>query len=134
VQALEMKQVTTAPFYRVETLESRGGLKFISFAKSRKFQKELYEDLVAPHYDAGDYYVETWRHGPGNLDSDCSKPSKVYNIEQIEFKSANITFKTMRDHSKWMVSAEKKLICVGDINRQVTVITFISKKKCLKNV
>lgn len=119
-----MKPIATAPFHSVEMLESRGGLNFVSFAKSRKFQKELYEDLVAPHYDAGDFFVETWRHGPGNIDSDCSKPSKVYNIEQIEFKSENITFKTMRDHSKWMVSVEKKLICVGDINRQVNFTNF----------
>lgn len=81
--------------------------------------KELYDDFVAPHYAAGDYYVETWRHGPGNIDSDCQKSSKVYNIEEISFKRTNVTFKTMHDHSKWMVSEEHKLICVGDINRQV---------------
>lgn len=113
-----MKPITTAPFYNIETIQSINGSDFVSFAKSRKFQKELYEDLAAPYFDSGDYYVETWRHGPGNLDSDCSKRSKVYNIEQIEFKSMNISFKTLRDHSKWMVSEEKKLICVGDINRQ----------------
>lgn len=114
-----METVTTAPFYRLETLQSRYGTKFLSFAKSRKFNKEIYEDLVAPHYAAGDYYVETWRHGPGNLNSDCEKPSKVYNIQEIAFKPLNIKFKTMNDHSKWMVSNEHDLICVGDLNRQV---------------
>jgi deoxyribonuclease II len=122
VEALDMKSITAPPFYNIETLQSINKVQFTSFAKSRKFKKELYEDFVAPYFDSGDYYVETWRHGPGNLDSDCTKPSKVYNIEQIEFKSVNITFKTLRDHSKWMVSQEKKLICVGDINRQVTFV------------
>lgn len=91
----------------------------MSFAKSQKYNKEIYEDLVAPHFDAGDYYVETWRHGTGNIDSDCRKASKVYNVEKISFQSSNITFSTMHDHSKWMVSDEHNLICVGDINRQV---------------
>jgi deoxyribonuclease II len=115
-----MEAVTTAPFYNVVSLKSTSGTNFVSFAKSRKFNKELYEDLAAPYFDSGDYYVESWRHGAGNIESDCTKPAKVYNIEQIEFKTANITFKTLRDHSKWMVNAEKKLICVGDINRQVS--------------
>lgn len=116
-----MKTIKTAPFYSIATIQSSGGSQFVSFAKSRKFQKELYEDLAAPYFDSGDFYVETWRHGPGNLDSDCTKPSKVYNIEQIEFRTANITFKTLKDHSKWMVEKEKKIICVGDINRQVKI-------------
>lgn len=114
-----MKPIKTPPFYNIETLQSRNGSSFLSFAKSRKFQKELYEDLVAPFYESGDYYVESWRHGSGNIESDCSKSSKVYNIEQVQFKVRNITFSTMRDHSKFMVSEEKDLICVGDINRQV---------------
>jgi deoxyribonuclease II len=118
VQALNMTPIKTAPYYRTAEMQSRAGSKFVSFAKTRKFQKELYEDLVCPHYSAGDYYVEAWRHGTGNIGSDCDKPSKVYNIEEISFPSLNFTFKTMRDHSKWMVSNEHKLICVGDINRQ----------------
>lgn len=129
-----MKPITTAPFYNIETLQSRNGLSFLSFAKSRKFQKELYEDLVAPYYNSGDYYVETWRHGGGNIESDCTKPSKVYNIEQVKFKAANITFKTLRDHSKWMVSEEKKLICIGDINRQVGRIQWKTKSDRKSNV
>jgi hypothetical protein len=67
----------------------------------------------------GSYFVESWRHGTGNIDSDCSKPSKVYNVDQITFKNFNVSFPSSDDHSKWMASDEKKLICVGDINRQV---------------
>lgn len=98
-----MRPIPKAPFENLETIQTRDGSKFISFAKTRKFNKELYEDWVAPHFSAGDYYVETWRHGPGNIDSDCSKDSKVYNIKEISFESMNISFTTMKDHSKWMV-------------------------------
>lgn len=120
MDALEMKTITAAPYYNLQTLESRFGSQFLSFAKTQKFNKELYEDLVAPHYAAGDYYVETWRKGPGNIDSDCQKPSKVYNIQEISFQPMNISFKTMNDHSKWMVNDGHNLICVGDLNRQVS--------------
>lgn len=114
-----MKTITTAPFYNFEELQSRGDSTFMSFAKSKHFKKELYEDWVAPYFQTGDFYVETWRHGAGNIDSDCTKPTKLYNVEEISFSTKNITFKTMADHSKWMVSDEHNLICVGDINRQV---------------
>ena len=91
----------------------------MSFAKSSAFKKELYEDLVAPHYNVGDFFVESWRHGPGNIGSDCTKPTKVYNIQDISIKtSQKINFSTQHDHSKWMVSDDNSLICVGDINRQ----------------
>lgn len=114
-----MKKVSVAPFYNLEPLRSRFGSNFVSFAKSSAFKKELYEDLVAPHYSAGDYYVESWRHGPGNIGSDCTKPTKVYNVEDISIKSSkNISFSTLHDHSKWMVSTDNNLVCVGDINRQ----------------
>lgn len=114
-----MKKVTKRPYSNRVTLYSREGTKFKSFAKSSKFNSDLYEDLVAPYYKAGDFYVETWRHGNGNIDSDCSKSTKVYNVRDISIKSEEkITFPTMSDHSKWMVSQENDLICVGDINRQ----------------
>lgn len=114
-----MQQVDSPPYSRFVTLRSRFGSKFKSFAKSSKFNKELYEDLVAPQYNSGDFYVETWRHGTGNIPSDCSKPSKVYNIYNISIViDKSIEFSAMNDHSKWMVSDDNHLICVGDINRQ----------------
>lgn len=76
VEALKMETVKTPPFYNLETLKTRKGRSFLSFAKSRQFKKELYEDWVAPQLNSGDSYVETWRHGAGNIDSDCSKPNQ----------------------------------------------------------
>lgn len=118
VEAIKMNKKTDAPFYNTEALRSRFGTIFTSFAKSGSFHKELYEDFVAPHYNAGEFYVETWRHGPGNIESNCTRPTKIYNIKDVSIKDENIEFSTLHDHSKWMVSVENKLICVGDINRQ----------------
>lgn len=114
-----MRKITFAPFYSLADLRSRFGSKFRSFAKSSRFNKELYEDLVAPHYSAGSFYVETWQHGTGNIHSNCTKPTKVYNVHDIAITSTrSIRFSTQHDHSKWMVSDDNQLICVGDINRQ----------------
>jgi deoxyribonuclease-2 len=118
VEAIEMRAMTTPPFYNLATLYSRFGAKFTSFAKSKAFAKELYEDLVAPHYSTGDFYVESWQHGRGNIVSDCSRPTKVYNVKDISI-GGKIEFSTQHDHSKWLVSGgENELVCVGDINRQ----------------
>lgn len=75
-EALEMKDIETPPYYNIETLTSQNGKSFVSFAKTRKFKKELYEDWVAPYFNVGDYYAETWRHGKGNIESDCSKTNQ----------------------------------------------------------
>ena len=66
---------TTAPYsYQLE-LKSAGGQVFRSFAKSARYQRELYEDFVAPALDVN-LLVETWRKGAGNLASNCSKDDK----------------------------------------------------------
>lgn len=61
-----------APYWNKETIKTRDNVVFEVFAKSGKFEKDLYEDWVAPTLNT-DLYVETWRHGPGNLPSNCSK-------------------------------------------------------------
>jgi hypothetical protein len=53
VEALRMEPRTSSPFYNIEIIQSRNRTEFLSFAKSRKFQKELYEDLAAPFFKSG---------------------------------------------------------------------------------
>lgn len=70
-----METIKEPPFYNIENIISRKGVNFTSFAKAGKFDKELYEDWVAPTL-GDDLYVEGWRHGGGNIDSDCSKHTR----------------------------------------------------------
>jgi deoxyribonuclease-2 len=63
------------PFFNIEHLVSSGGVQFTSFAKSRNFKKEIYEDWVAPILN-DDIYVESWRNGRGNIGSNCTKKTK----------------------------------------------------------
>lgn len=120
VEAYAMNPITKGPFFSTETITSRDGVEFTSFAKTRKFEKELYADLVVPFFGGGDYYAETWRHGGGNLPSNCSRTSKIFNVKSISIRGKGIGFETMKDHSKWLVGRNRDVVCVGDINRQVS--------------
>ncbi|XP_073828628.1 deoxyribonuclease II [Musca autumnalis] len=129
-KVLQKDWIKTEPFNNVLNLVSLEGRIFKSFAKSSRFNQELYEDFVAPTLDTN-LLVETWRNGAGNLDSNCSRSDKVYNIKRIQEDDFDLDFKTTQDHSKWAVSQSVGLkfwrwrlrstsnwICVGDINRQ----------------
>lgn len=134
-----MNPIKKGPFYRTETITSRDGAEFTSFAKTRKYERELYADLVVPFFGGGDFYAETWRHGPGNLPSNCSKSSKVFNVKSISISGKGIGFDTTKDHSKWLVGRDNDVICVGDINRQVSssvnlVRHFIFTQLLLRNI
>ncbi|XP_037808431.1 plancitoxin-1 [Lucilia sericata] len=129
-QAIRKEWISMEPFNNILDLKSLQGINFKSFAKTSKYNKELYEDFVAPTLDTN-LLVETWRNGKGNFNSNCSLNDNVYNIQAIEFNKHNIQFNTTQDHSKWAVSQSVGLkfwrwrlpstsnwICVGDINRQ----------------
>ncbi|EGI64312.1 Deoxyribonuclease-2-beta [Acromyrmex echinatior] len=125
--AANQKRIRQAPFISKTLLKSSGGVEFVSFAKSDKWQKDLYEEFVAPTLQT-DLFAETWLNGRGRLPSDC-KQVKVYNIISINLAPVNIDFKSSRDHSKWVVAVQGKAnrtwTCIGDINRAVYVIRKI---------
>ncbi|VEN59183.1 unnamed protein product [Callosobruchus maculatus] len=117
VAAASNKTVSNPPWFHLANISSNDGISFLSFAKSKDFNKDLYEDLVAPSLQSN-LMVETWADGPGRLRSDCSKQFKVLNIKSIEINVTEALFTTTEDHSKWAVSSDNKnWICVGDINR-----------------
>lgn len=64
-----------APFYHISSISSKHSVEFTSFAKSKEFKKELYEDLVAPYLKT-DLYVESWMNGGAKLKSNCTKTFK----------------------------------------------------------
>lgn len=75
VRLMNHETITQAPFWNQETIRTKTNVAFEVFAKTGKFEKDLYEDWVAPMLNA-DMYVETWRHGPGNLPSNCTKKNQ----------------------------------------------------------
>lgn len=70
-KVIDNEKIKEPPYWNEASIRSSGGTEFKSFAKSRKFHKELYEDWVAPVLDTS-LYVESWLRGPGALQSNCS--------------------------------------------------------------
>lgn len=69
------KVIRTSPWFHQESLRSLAGIEFVSFAKGKKFRKDLYLDWVAPTLEAS-ILVETWLNGPERMKSDCAHPFK----------------------------------------------------------
>lgn len=116
-------------------IESVGGQTFTVFAKSARWAKHFYEDLVAPSLGVN-LQANTWQKGGGNaMESYCSGKSKysVVNVEKQDRSGKK--WKTSEDHSKWAISyfpqekavqterglgsRNRKWVCVGDINRKI---------------
>lgn len=75
VKAAANVTVNTTPWYNVLNIFTLKGVQFTSFAKSKEFNKDLYEDLVAPSLQTN-LSVETWPNGGGRLPSNCTKQFK----------------------------------------------------------
>jgi len=101
---------------KVTDITSAGGQKFTLFAKSKKWDDDLYDSLVAPHYKQA-LFTETWQNGVGKMHSDCTLDYKIQNVQTVDFPAKG-DWKESQDHSKWVVSQNGAVFCVGDINRQ----------------
>lgn len=131
--AANQVRIKTAPYNNAVILTSPEQTRFISFAKSAKWNKDLYDDFVAPELKS-DLLTETWLNGRGRLPSECNG-SRVFNVESVYLKEVELNFNSSHDHSKWAVAAESKpnknWVCVGDINRADTQFTRGGGTVCL---
>lgn len=103
----------------VTVVHSLGGQAFTAFAKSAAFNDSIYEKLIAPHYKK-DLIAETWQNGQGKVPTWSKGKTHHYTIEnahEIDLPGQE-EFDETKDHSKWAVSDDGKVFCVGDINRQ----------------
>jgi len=101
-----------------------GSTTFTHLAKNAKWNSDLYEDLVAPHFGA-DLLVESWMRG-GKLGPYCQPQYKfdVTDVSMMRMETLtgkNTTWKETQDHAKWCVSPAKRgLVCVADENRMTS--------------
>eukprot|EP01130_Rhizamoeba_saxonica_P000805 TRINITY_DN10716_c0_g1_i1.p1 TRINITY_DN10716_c0_g1~~TRINITY_DN10716_c0_g1_i1.p1 ORF type:complete len:355 (-),score=42.31 TRINITY_DN10716_c0_g1_i1:45-1082(-) len=100
------------------SLNTKNGMKFIDFAKSKYWDDDLYENLVSTNLSTS-LLVETW--GRPLMQSYC-KPAYKYNVVNIDHVGfdSSIVFKETKDHAKWAISPSKTITCIGDINRMTS--------------
>lgn len=105
-----------SPYPALETASyqfSEHNKDFVYFAKSGTFNKNIWENLIAPELQ-DNLWVESW--GRPYEDSFCN-PEYLYsvlNIREITFSS--YSWKDTQDHSKWALTTTKDLVCYGDMN------------------
>jgi deoxyribonuclease-2 len=117
----ESKDPSTLQFY------SRAGKKFWLIAKSRKWGKDFWLDLVSPKLKC-DLVVETWRRGGVTPFQDGLSNEFDEDLMSLDFKiSPTLTYEWpyTKDHAKWAIALKNELnslpwICVADINRMVS--------------
>lgn len=105
-------------------IKTFGNVQLEILAKSASFGQDIYDKLISPKL-ADPLLVRTWR--PKLLDTDF-----VSNVINACFPNT-IEFNHGIDHSKWAVTKNKHLICIGDINRQKTQAKRGGLSLCLTN-
>lgn len=70
------------------SMRTAGGMTFQHFAKSPRYRRELYVDLIAPALQIN-LTVQSWRNGAGGrLKSSCNSTFDVFNIEEVRIQGA----------------------------------------------
>ena len=100
------------------------GGSFVSLAKNKEWDDDIYENLVAKHYSTS-LLVETWIRG-GALGAYCppGEPYEVVDAQELYVTEGgkNVTWTETQDHAKWAVGTDptQPLVCVADINRMTS--------------
>ncbi len=107
--------------------KSRAGKEFSLVAKSRKWGKDFWLDLVSPELKC-DLVVETWRRGAVTPLEDRRSSDYDEDLLNVCFKvdpSLTYEWHYTKDHAKWAVALKNETssspwVCVADLNRMVS--------------
>ena len=106
---------------------SRGGKTFSLIAKSRKWGKDFWLDLISPTLKA-DLVVETWRRGAVTPEQDKCTAEFDEDLLSLELEtgtSLSYSWPYTKDHAKWATALKNRRnsqpwVCVADMNRMVS--------------
>lgn len=106
---------------------SRGGKEFRLIAKSRKWGKDFWLDLVSPELKC-DLIVETWRRGtvtPMQDNRSHDFDEDLLNVSFTLSPSLTYAWPYTKDHAKWAIALKNETssapwVCVADLNRMVS--------------
>jgi deoxyribonuclease-2 len=106
---------------------SRGGKEFLLVAKSRKWGRDFWLDLISPELKC-DLVVESWRRGAVTPMQDEFSGEFDEDLLTMGFKvttSLSYDWPYTKDHAKWAVALKNSVnslpwVCVADLNRMVS--------------
>ena len=114
----------------VEQMSSMFGQQLLHFAKSARFDGDIYDNWVATYLER-DFFVQSGKKTPGQLPSKCGKGVKVLNIEKV--KLGEVEFPSKKDHSKWAITPTSLYVCIGDVERSKDSLKRGGGVMCFKN-
>jgi deoxyribonuclease-2 len=118
--AINGQFITQQSAANVTALRTLGGTTFLAFAKNEMWNQDLWSALVSPTLKSG-LLIESWMDGADSnkMPSFC-KPQYTFNninVRQVALDST-VTWPETKDHSKWAITTDASMFCIGDINRQ----------------
>ncbi len=123
--------------YQTQLFQTLGGMDLFIFSKSRKWNQDLFESLIAPYFNY-DFIVASWQNGASaNVMPSYCRPNHTHQIENVRKLCMNSLkddcWVHTRDHSKWAISNQNFIVCVGDINRQYSQEKRGGGTLCMRN-
>ena len=102
-------------------LITTGGLPFKLYAKTAEWNNDLYAGCVTPT-EQDTLWVESWIRGSAEGPTCPVSDYDTLDIKTLEFVVGDriYSWKETQDHSKWAITANRYVICMGDINRMTT--------------
>jgi deoxyribonuclease-2 len=102
-------------------LMTTGGHPFKLYAKTAEWDNDLYAGCVTPT-EQDTLWVESWIRGSAEGPTCPVSDYDTLDIKNLEFVVGDriYSWKETQDHSKWAITANRDIICMGDINRMTT--------------
>ena len=102
-------------------LETQDGTRFILYSKTGEWNNDLYSYCITPSLQ-DTLLVETWIRGSAIGPSCPVSKYDTLDVKYLDFVVDGISngWAETQDHSKWTITENKNIICMGDINRMTT--------------
>ena len=101
-----------------EQFITHSGLLFTVFSKTAEWNNDLYAGCVTPT-EKDTLLVQSWIRGSAEGPVCPISDYDTLDIKYLDFGSDGSWSDTM-DHSKWAITLNKNVVCMGDINRMTT--------------
>ena len=109
------KRCESSPFL------TQAGMEFTVYAKTAQWNNELWAECVTPR-QKDTLLVESWIRGSAEGPICPVTDYDTLDIKYLDFLSNTYSYSwpETKDHSKWAITLNKPIVCMGDINRMTT--------------